>query len=130
MGDKQNIVVVQKNNNGCGCGCGTLITTILAFALAGYLLQEYGPIVIAVAGFFIGAWAGLKVSGTTIEELSAIHEDEWDARQIRGACFMVAGALLFALAGWGLGTEMIEEMKDNKEAVSSLFSIFLNHSRG
>tara|TARA_B100001964_G_scaffold174221_1_gene191895 strand:- start:540 stop:938 length:399 start_codon:yes stop_codon:yes gene_type:complete len=117
MPQKQNIVMVQNNN---GCGCGTLIGIIVLIGMTGYLLEEHGPIVLAVVGFFLGAWGGLKVSGVSIEELNAIASEEYDSRQIRGIVFMIAGAILFAIAGWGMGAELIREMEDNKQALQRL----------
>ena len=57
MPEKQNITIIQKNNN--GCGCGTLIGIILALGIAGYLMEEHGPIV----GACVGSWSGIKLGG-------------------------------------------------------------------
>ena len=122
MRERQNIVVVQNNN---GCGCGTLIGIVILIGMTGYLLDEHGPIVLAVVGFFLGAWGGLKVSGVSIEELNAIESEEYDSRQIRGIVFMLAGAIIFAIAGWGMGVEFIKEMEDNKQALMGLASHLL-----
>lgn len=121
MADKQHIVMVQNNNG--GCGCGTLIGIIVLLGLLGALLQKYGPIVMAVAGFFLGAWGGLKVSGVQIEELNAISEEDWGPRQWRAASFLMGGGILFAVAGWNMGQEMMKEMNDNKEALLHLLRI-------
>ncbi len=122
MRERQNIVVVQNNN---GCGCGTLIGIVILIGMTGYLLDEHGPIVLAVVGFFLGAWGGLKVSGVSIEELNAIESEEYDSRQIRGIVFMLAGAIIFAIAGWGMGVEFIKEIEDNKQALMGLASHLL-----
>ena len=121
MADRQHIVMVQNNNG--GCGCGTLIGFIVLLGLLGTLLQKYGPIVMAVAGFFLGAWGGLKVSGVQIEELNAISEEDWGPRQWRAASFLMGGGILFAVAGWNMGQEMMKEMNDNKEALLHLLRI-------
>jgi len=121
MADRQRIVMVQNNNG--GCGCGTLIGFIVLLGLLGTLLQKYGPIVMAVAGFFIGAWGGLKVSGVQIEELNAVSEEDWGPRQWRAASFLMGGGILFAIAGWNMGQEMMKEMNDNKEALLHLLRI-------
>lgn len=113
-----------QNNNGCGCGCGSFIAVLFLIGLSGYLVQEFGPIVFAVVGFFLGAWGGLKISGVSIEELNHIDTKEYDSRQIRGAIFMMCGGVFFALAGWGVGVEFIKEMEDNKQALLRLASIF------
>ena len=123
MSSKQNIVVVQNNNGGCGCGCGTLIGIIILLGLLGTLLDKYGPIVMAVAGFFLGAWGGLKVSGVPIEELNAIAEDDWGPRQWRGSIFMLGGGILFAIGGWEMGQEIMKEMNDNREALLHLLKL-------
>jgi len=120
MADKQNIVMVQNNN---GCGCSTLIGIIFVIGFAGYLLQQHGPIVLAIVGFFLGAWAGLKLSGVTVEELNAISEDDWGPRQTRGAIFMLAGGILLAIGGWGMGVEMLKEMEDNKQSFLRTISV-------
>lgn len=113
MADKQNIVMVQNNS---GCGCSTLIGIIFVIGFAGYLLQQHGPVVLAVVGFFLGAWAGLMLSGVTVEELNAISQEDWGQRQTRGAIFMLVGGILLAIGGWGMGVEMLKEMEDNKQS--------------
>lgn len=115
--------MVQNNS---GCGCSTLIGIIVVIGFAGYLLQQHGPIVLAVVGFFLGAWAGLKLSGVTIDELNAISEEDWGPRQIRGAIFMLAGAILLAIGGWGMGVEMLKEMEDNKQSFLRTISVLKN----
>jgi len=121
MPEKQNIVMVQNNN---GCGCGSLIAAIILIGLSGYLVQEFGPIVFAIIGFFLGAWGGLKISGVSIEELNHIDTGEYDSRQIRGAIFMMCGGVFFALAGWGVGQEFIKEMDDNARILLNIVSRF------
>lgn len=124
MTDRQNIVMVQNNNG--GCGCGTLIGIIVLIGLVSALLQRYGPIVMSVVGFFLGAWGGLKLSGVTIEELNAISEDEWGERQLRGGIFMLVGAVMLTIGGWHMGAELMKELNDNKEAALRLLRI--NHA--
>lgn len=105
--------MVQNNS---GCGCSTLIGIIFVIGFAGYLLQQHGPVVLAVVGFFLGAWAGLMLSGVTVEELNAISQEDWGQRQTRGAIFMLVGGILLAIGGWGMGVEMLKEMEDNKQS--------------
>ena len=126
MADKQNIVMVQNNS---GCGCSTLIGIIFVIGFAGYLLQQHGPIVLAVVGFFLGAWAGLMLSGVTVEELNAISQEDWGPRQSRGAIFMLAGGILLAIGGWGMGVEMLKEMEDNKQSFLRTISV-IKHTLG
>lgn len=121
MAGKQTIVMVQNNN---GCGCGTLIGIVIVIGFATYLLQQFGPVVLSVVGFFLGSWAGLKLSGVTIEELNAISEDEWGSRQIRGGILMIVGGILIAIGGWSVGVEMLKEMEDNKQAILKVISVF------
>ena len=126
MADKQNIVMVQNNS---GCGCSTLIGIIFVIGFAGYLLQQHGPIVLAVVGFFLGAWAGLMLSGVTVEELNAISQEDRGPRQTRGAIFMLAGGILLAIGGWGMGVEMLKEMEDNKQSFLRTISV-IKHTLG
>ena len=60
MTEKQQITVVQTNNN--GCGCGSLIGILLAIALFGFLMEEHGPLVGAIGGSLVGGWGGVNLA--------------------------------------------------------------------
>ena len=120
MTEKQNIIIIQKNNN--GCGCGTLIGIILALGIAGYLMEEHGPIVGTIVGACIGSWSGIKLGGSSLDEITEIPEDQMSAQQKRAMAMGAIGLILGGIGGYSFGAEMQREMQDNARMIFNLFS--------
>ena len=120
MPEKQNITIIQKNNN--GCGCGTLIGIILALGIAGYLMEEHGPIVGMILGACVGSWSGIKLGGSSLDEITEIPEDQMSAQQKRAMAMGAIGLILGGIGGYSFGAEMQREMQDNARLMIKLFS--------
>ena len=115
MTEKQQITVVQTNNN--GCGCGSLIGILLAIALFGFLMEEHGPIVGAIGGSLVGGWGGVKLGGCSMDELNALDEAQMSNKQKRALTMGAVGLILGGIGGYGFGAEMQREMRDNAQII-------------
>ena len=120
MPENQNITIIQKNNN--GCGCGTLIGIILALGIAGYLMEEHGPVVGMILGACVGSWSGIKLGGSSLDEITEIPEDQMSAQQKRAMAMGAIGLILGGIGGYSFGAEMQREMQDNAHLIINLFS--------
>ena len=120
MTQNQNITIIQKNNN--GCGCGTLIGIILALGIAGYLMEEHGPVVGMILGACVGSWSGIKLGGSSLDEITEIPEDQMSAQQKRAMAMGAIGLILGGIGGYSFGAEMQREMQDNAHLIINLFS--------
>ena len=119
MPENQNITIIQKNNN--GCGCGTLIGIILALGIAGYLMEEHGPVVGMILGACVGSWSGIKLGGSSLDEITEIPEDQMSAQQKRAMAMGAIGLILGGIGGYSFGAEMQREMQDNAHSIINLF---------
>ena len=115
MSEKQQITVVQTNNN--GCGCSSLIGILLAIALFGFLMEEHGPIIGAIGGSLVGGWGGVKICGCSIDELNALEEEQMSNKQKRAMTMGAIGLVLGGIGGYGFGAEMQKEMRDNAQII-------------
>ena len=115
MTEKQQITVVQTNNN--GCGCSSLIGILLAIALFGFLMEEHGPIVGAIGGSLVGGWGGVKLGGCSMDELNALDEAQMSNKQKRALTMGAVGLILGGIGGYGFGAEMQREMRDNAQII-------------
>ena len=120
MPENQNITIIQKNNN--GCGCGTLIGIILALGIAGYLMEEHGPIVGMIVGACVGSWSGIKLGGSSLDEITEIPEDQMSDQQKRAMAMGAIGLILGGIGGYSFGAEMQREMQDNARIIMNYFS--------
>ena len=120
MPENQNITIIQKNNN--GCGCGTLIGIILALGIAGYLMEEHGPVVGTILGACVGSWSGIKLGGSSLDEITEIPEDQMSAQQKRAMAMGAFGLILGGIGGYSFGAEIQREMQDNAHLIINLFS--------
>ena len=120
MPENQNITIIQKNNN--GCGCGTLIGIILALGIAGYLMEEHGPVVGMILGACVGSWSGIKLGGSSLDEITEIPEDQMSDQQKRAMAMGAIGLILGGIGGYSFGAEMQREMQDNAHSIINLFS--------
>ena len=120
MTEKQNIIIIQKNNN--GCGCGTLIGIILALGIAGYLMEEHGPIVGTIVGACVGSWSGIKLGGSSLDEITEIPENQMSNQQRRAMAMGAIGLILGGIGGYIFGAEVQREMQYNARIIMNYFS--------
>ena len=59
----------------------TLIGIILALGIAGYLMEEHVPIVGTIVGTCVGSWSGIKLGGSSLDEITEIPENQMSNQQ-------------------------------------------------
>lgn len=124
--EKQKIIInntnVQNNNGGlggCFSGCGNLIAGFIAIGFVGALLGQFGGIVLALAGFFLGAWAGIfinnnlvgvsKTAQETMDEINSLDWDKWSEWDpyYKSTVYWAGGlAVACAIGGWIIGASI------------------------
>ena len=85
-------------------------------------MEEHGPVVGMILGACVGSWSGIKLGGSSLDEITEIPEDQMSAQQKRAMAMGAIGLILGGIGGYSFGAEMQREMQDNARMIFNLFS--------
>ena len=85
-------------------------------------MEEHGPIVGTIVGACIGSWSGIKLGGSSLDEITEIPENQMSNQQRRAMAMGAIGLILGGIGGYSFGAEMQREMQDNARMIFNLFS--------
>ena len=85
-------------------------------------MEEHDPIVGTIVGACVGSWSGIKLGGSSLDEITEIPENQMSNQQKRAIAMGTLRLILGGIGGYSFGAEMQSEMQDNARMIFNLFS--------